>query len=152
VKECQQNNFPIRPYDLVSKYRVNYIDDNFISLYVDYYQYTGGAHGITDRRAYNIDLSAGQELALKDLFKANYDYKTVIDKVVNQQITTDPGQYFTGNMGFKGIGDLQKYYLEDGMLVVYFSQYEIAPYVAGFPEFKIPLTQFQDGIRAELLL
>jgi predicted secreted protein len=151
VQECKQHGYPIRPYELVSKYQVNYLSEKLMSLYVDYYQFTGGAHGNTDRRPYNFDLTTGQELALKDLFKDNYDYKTVIDKEVSQQISTNADQYFSGDLGFKGIGDAQKYYLEDGFLVVYFSQYEIAPYVAGFPEFKIPLSQFQDGIRAELL-
>ncbi|MFA7078597.1 MAG: RsiV family protein [Syntrophomonas sp.] len=45
----------------------------------------------------------------------------------------------------------QSYYIQNGVLVVYFSQYEIAPYAAGIPEFKIPLSNFQDGIRADLL-
>jgi hypothetical protein len=88
---------------------------------------------------------------LKDLFKDGYDYKTVINKEVNQQISLAPDNYFSGDLGFKGIGDDQKYFLEDGFLVVYFSQYEIAPYVTGIPEFKIPLSQFQDGIKTELL-
>ncbi len=151
VQECLQNNFPIRPYELVSKYKVNYITEKVLSLYVDYYQYTGGAHGMTDRKPYNFDLSTGQELALQDLFKDNYDYKTVINKEVSQQISIAPENYFSGDMGFKGIGDEQRYYLEDGFLVVYFSQYEIAPYVTGIPEFKIPLSQFEDGIKAELM-
>jgi len=151
VKECQQNNFPIRPYGLVTRYQETYQNENLLSLYVDYYQYTGGAHGNTERRPYNIDLTSGQELALKDLFRDNYDYKTTIDKEVRQQISADPDKYFTGDMGFKGIGDVQNYYLGDGFLVIYFSQYEIAPYVTGIPEFRIPFSQFQDGIRAELL-
>ena len=28
---------------------------NIISFYIDYYQFTGGAHGITTRMSYNID-------------------------------------------------------------------------------------------------
>jgi Protein of unknown function (DUF3298). len=31
------------------------------------------------------------------------------------------------------------------------AQYEIAPYAAGIPEFKIPLTDLQEGLRTDLL-
>jgi predicted secreted protein len=151
VKYNQQNGFPIRPYELLTRYQETYQNENTLSLYIDYYQYTGGAHGITDRKPYNIDLISGKELTIKDLFQSNYDYQSVINKEIHQQIASNPDKYFTGNMGFNGITENQRFYIQEGFLVVYFSQYEIAPYVAGIPEFKIPLAKFQDGIRAELL-
>jgi hypothetical protein len=150
VKENQQNDWPIRPYQLSTTFEETYQTEKMLSLYVDYYQYTGGAHGITDRRPYNINLEDGSRLALKDLFNANYDYQTIINEEIRKQIDAHPDSYFTGNMGFKGINPDQSYYLLNGFLVIYFSQYEIAPYAAGIPEFKIPLSKFQDGIRTEL--
>ena len=151
VKYNEQNDFPIRPYQLVTRYQECYQNDNLLSLYVDYYQYTGGAHGMTNRQPYNIDLHSGNELAIKDLFQADYDYQSIINKEIRAQIALNPGNYFTDNMGFNGITENQSYYIQNGVLVVYFSQYEIAPYAAGIPEFKIPLSNFQDGIRADLL-
>ena len=49
--------------------------------------------------------------------------------------------------------------MEDGVspagkvpgLVVYFDLYEIAPYAAGFPEFKIPRNLFGDIVQASRL-
>jgi len=55
-------------------------------------------------------------------------------------------------MGFQGIGEDQDYYLQDGALVVVFQQYEIAPYAAGIPEFKIPLNLFGDKFRTDLFV
>lgn len=152
VKYNQENGFPIRPYELMTKYQECYQNTALLSLYVDYYQFTGGAHGATDRRPYNIDLKTGQDVALKDLFQSGYDYKTVINSKINEQIAAQPDIYFSGDMGFKGITDDQRYYIQDGFLVVYFSQYEIAPYASGIPEFKIPLTDLKDGLRADLML
>ncbi|MEA4924056.1 MAG: DUF4163 domain-containing protein [Syntrophomonadaceae bacterium] len=142
VKYNQENDFPIRPYGFATRYQECFQNDALLSLYVDYYQYTGGAHGITDRRPYNIDLKTGKDVALKDLFQNGYDYETMINSKISEQIAAQPDIYFTGDMGFKGITDDQCYYIQDGVLVVYFSQYEIAPYAAGFPEFKIPLADY----------
>lgn len=152
VKYNQENDFPIRPYELVTRYQECYQNNAMLSLYVDYYQYTGGAHGSTDRRPYNIDLKNGQDIALKDLFLSGYDYRTALNTLISEQIAAEPDMYFTGDMGFKGITDDQRYYIQNGFLVVYFSQYEIAPYAAGFPEFKIPLADLKGGLRADLML
>lgn len=120
---------------------------------MDYYQFTGGAHGGTERRHYNYDLATGQEVALKDLFNQGVDYKKIINQEIGAQIKANPeGGYFAQpELGFKTIADDQPFYLADGGLVVYFAQYEIAPYAAGIPEFKIPFSLFKSGIRARFL-
>jgi hypothetical protein len=138
--DCEAAGYPIRPYQLFTRYQQCSLNDDILSLYVDYYQYTGGAHGMTNRQAYNIDLKSGKLLSLAELFKPGYDYKAVIDKEISRQITLDPEPYFEGEMGFKGIAPEHNYYLEGENLVIYFNQYEIAPYAAGICEFKIPLT------------
>ncbi len=53
---------------------------------VTYYQYTGGAHGLTTKVSYNYNLKTGNELKLKDLFKEGFDYKSIIDKKVKEDI------------------------------------------------------------------
>lgn len=151
IKECKESDYPIRPYGLGSEYQLVSQNEQVLSFYIDYYQYTGGAHGLTDRRAYNIDLAKGEILSLKDLFQGSYDYKKVINEQIAREIKADPDGYFSGDMGFQGISDQQGFYLADGNLVVYFGQYEIAPYAAGMPEFKIPLQDLKDGLRAEFI-
>lgn len=137
---------PSFPYQLYSKYTVANAN-NPISFYIDYYQFTGGAHGMTTRIAYSIDKSKGDKLNLKDLFNNNYDYKSVIDKEINKQIKKDPDKYFSGKEGFNGINDNQSFYIKDDTIVIYFGLYEIAPYVAGIPEFNIPVKIFKENYR-----
>lgn len=137
--DCEREGYPIRPYQLYTRYEQCSLNDQVLSLYVDYYQYTGGAHGITERRAYNIDLKTGELLPLAELFEPGYDYKAVIDQEIKRQIALEPEAYFEGDMGFKGINKEQGYYLDGDSLVIYFNQYEIAPYAGGIREFKMPL-------------
>jgi len=152
VKACKEQGYPIRPYEVVTRYQECSNSEGYLSLYVDYYGYTGGAHGFTERRAYNLDLNTGKDLALKDLFRDGFDYKAVLNQVIREQIAAAPGDYFDQpGMGFTTIADDQSYYIADGNLVIYFGLYEIAPYAAGIPEFKIPLSDLKDGLRVQLL-
>lgn len=151
VENAQEYGYTIHPYELVTRYQPCYQNERLLSLTVDYYQYTGGAHGMTARRAYNIDQTTGGELALKDLFTDNYDYTGLINEEIRRQIAINPEMYFGDPIGFNGISENQKYYIQNGNLVIYFDQYEIAPYAAGIPEFRVPFNLFQDGLKSDLL-
>jgi hypothetical protein len=148
IKEAAKSGYPFRQYNATTAYKVAYNQNGLLSITVDYYQFTGGAHGATERRPYNYDLETGTELSLQDLFKAGVNYKEILNREIAAQIKANPeGGYFTQpEMGFETIGDNQPFYLTDGGLVVYFAQYEIAPYVAGIPEFKIPFSLLKDSV------
>lgn len=126
---------PLMPYQLYARYKLTN-NSGIISFYIDYYQFSGGAHGITNRVAYNIEETSGIEMQLKDIFKGNY--KDVINKEISRQISKDPDRYFTGKDGFNGIGDNQNFYIKNNKVVIYFGLYEIAPYASGISEFIIP--------------
>ena len=125
----KDNPSPLISYQLYARYKITNKDD-IISFYIDYYQFTGGAHGITNRVAYNIDVATGNE---KDFL-----YKDVINNEISRQIKKDPDRYFTGKDGFNGINENQNFYIKNKKLVIYFELYEIAPYASGISEFVIP--------------
>ena len=87
-------------YELSSVYSKTRETENIISLFIDYYQYFGGAHGMTYRKAYNIDKKTGQILNLSDLFNINYDYKSKIDNIIREQIASNKDKYFDKHKGF----------------------------------------------------
>lgn len=130
---------PYHSYQIVSRFNQYYVTQDTLSFYVDYYTYTGGAHGMTDRVAYNFNLNTGQELALSHLFASGTNYTEIINERVRAIIKLDPDVYFEGEAGFRGISEEQRFYLENGNLMVYFLQYEIAPYAAGIRTFPVPL-------------
>lgn len=133
---------PNFPYEIYSRYTVSKDNDKLISLYDDYYEYLGGAHGMTTRTSYTIDKDKESLLNLKDLFVKGYDYKDIINREIRAEINKNPQNYFDSGSVFKGISENQNFYIEDDNLVIYYQLYDIAPYVFGIPEFKIPLKLF----------
>lgn len=129
-----QNKFVIN-----ADFEVKKNSDHMLSIMVEYYKYSGGAHGYYEDISYNIDMNNGENLKLQDLFKENIDYKSVIDREIRHQIEEiakkDP--QYEGIYEFNGIQDNPKFYIQDDNLVIYFDLYEIAPYPAGIPEFPI---------------
>ena len=129
-------------YELYIDYKLTYNKNNVISIPMNVYEFTGGAHGMTYLNSYNYNLINGKKLKLSDIFKENIDYKKIIDNYIKYVIKKNPDIYFQGNNGFKGIKEEQSFYIEDDGIVIYFDLYEIAPYYVGIPNFKIKYDEF----------
>jgi len=69
-----------------SDFEIKKNSDNILSLVVEYYKYSGGAHGYYEDVAYNIDIRTGKNIKLQDLFKDGYDYKNIINNNIISQI------------------------------------------------------------------
>jgi len=136
---------PTFPYEIYSKYTISKDDNVLLSLYNDYYEYLGGAHGMTTRTSYTIDKKKESLIVLKDLFIKGYDYSNIINKEIRKEISKNPDYYFDSGNVFKGISENQSFYIEGDNLVIYYQLYDIAPYVFGIPEFKIPLKLFDEN-------
>ena len=145
-EDVKKDKIPFHPFEVASNYSIQYQKCPYLSFYIDYYQFTGGAHGITTRKAYNYDLNKNRELMLKDLFKEGYNYKEVINKEISKQIEKNKDYYFVDKNGFKGISDTQLFTFSDKDITIYFQLYEIAPYVTGIPAFNIPKSILKDGL------
>ena len=127
---------------LSSDFEVKKSTAQLFSILIKYYKYSGGAHGSYEYVPYNVELNSGKLLVLKDIFKENSKYQEIINQEISKQIkelniknnlTEDSTQLYT----FKGIKEEQKFYLQDDKIVIFFDLYDIAPYVAGIPEFSI---------------
>ena len=136
TKDTSESLKPTIPYELMARYTITN-NEEILSFYIDYYQFSGGAHGITSRNTYNIDTKTGNKLMLKDLFAEGYDYKTYINNEISKEINKHPDYYFTGKEGFNGIKENQSFYIRNNKIIIHFPYYEIAPYVTGMPEFEI---------------
>lgn len=97
---------------------------------------------------YTIDRKSGEMLELKDLFKADSDYVSVISKNIKsqmkQQMAEDDKVHYwlneeTTEWNFKEIRENQSFYINDkGELVISFDEFEVAPGYMGSVEFEIP--------------
>ncbi|MGL4873406.1 MAG: DUF3298 domain-containing protein [Clostridium sp.] len=135
------------PYEVMSTYKVTRDDKALASLYIDYYQFAGGAHGMSYKDAYNIDKKTGNLLNLSDLFKENYNYKEKIDTLIRDDINKDKEKYFNEGADFKGVDNKTRFYLKENNLIIYYGLYEIAPYASGIIEFNLSLDNFKDGLK-----
>jgi len=136
---------PTFPFEIYSRYAISKDNKELLSLYNDYYEYLGGAHGMTTRTSYTIDKEKESLITLKDLFVQGYQYSDVINKKIKEDISKNPDNYFDSGKEFKGISENQSFYIEGDNLVIYYQLYDIAPYVFGIPEFKIPLKLFDEN-------
>ncbi len=113
-----------------------------------YDYYYGAAHGMPIRDYYNIDINTGAFYELKDLFIEGSDYKTKINEMITNEITSDinsgDSMFFEGS--FTSITDDQHFYLQDDAVVIYFYPYDISAYAGGFPEFVIPFEDISQYI------
>ncbi|MGU3471626.1 PdaC/SigV domain-containing protein [Paenibacillus sp. D51F] len=107
-----------------------------LSLKLNTYIYTGGAHGISRIDAYNVkNAGSATAVTLKTLFGDSYP--AAINAEIKRQISRNADGYFKD--AFTGVAADQPFYLKDGSVQVVFQPYEIAPYASGIPVFAIPL-------------
>lgn len=105
------------------------------------YQYSGGAHGISDINYLTLDLENGKIIKLSDFFNSKVDYKSVLDQLIKKQISKSDKDkdFFHENSEVCLIKDDHPFFFDvDGNLNIVFNVYEIAPYSSGIIYFKIP--------------
>lgn len=145
-KYARLNDFPFMPYEALMVYTITYNRLCTISLYFDAYQYTGGAHGITVRTSDTWDLKAGDRMQLSGFFPEGFKYREYIFEQIDAQIRemTESGE----NYFFEDSAELVRqtfnessFYLTEQGVVIYFQQYDIAPYSSGIVEFTLPYSE-----------
>lgn len=140
------NDYPVRPYEVVTEYTVTLNQDCFISLYFDNYEYTGGAHGMTTRTSDTWSLEGRKRLTLSDLFPDDFDYKkyltTDIINQINKEISEGNNVYFDdyAKLVIENF-NVNNFYLTPDGIVIYFQHYDIAPYSSGIRTFTIPYSE-----------
>jgi len=151
-ENAKKENIDFRKYELLVNYEVHTMSNELISATTLTYQYTGGAHGLSVKVPYNFDLITEKEIILSDLFKDESNYRKVINEEIQKQIKEHPDEFYPDEVAvFSGIGENQGFYIKDGKLVIYFGQYDIAPYSSGIIEFEIPRNILNDDISSSFI-
>lgn len=144
-RNAVENGYPVRVFDVVQSYEVTYNVSCIISLYFDRYVYTGGAHGVTGRTSHTWDLQRNRQITLEELFKCDTDMKEYLMECIERQISREPDIYFEDyreriSQYFRE----ENFYCELSGVVIYYQQYDIAPYSSGIRTFLIPYNCFTD--------
>lgn len=136
-----------KPYVINVNNNVTYNKNNILSITLNLYSYTGGAHGSSVDESFNFDINTGNRGVIEDFLGNNRNYNKIILDNVKATINKNPELYFKEAVDkLNVIPYNQKFFLTDKDLVIYFDEYEIAPYVAGIPKFYIPLSKFPKGL------
>jgi len=140
-KDAIEHGFPVRVFEALQVFEMTYNSACILSLYVDRYTYTGGAHGNTIRSSQTWNMQKGYMIRLGQLFRCRIVPKAYILARVTEQIQENPEIYFEDypKLIDENFDENSFYCTPDG-LVVYYQQYDIAPYSSGIPEFMIPYT------------
>lgn len=137
---------PFNSYTFDSVYQVTYNQNCVTSLYFDSYTFMGGAHGATFRNSDTWDFSTGSRMALKDFYPHGASFTEYLFINIEQQIAerlkTTPGSYFDNYAQLlRDNFHPENYFLKPEGIVIYYQQYDIAPYSTGLPEFLIPFSR-----------
>ena len=128
-------------------YEVFRSDERIASITQIIYQFTGGAHGMSLLIGYTIDLMNERRMQLPHLFAAGTNYAERLNRFIREE----GAKRKLPMWGFKGIDDESAFYLNDKGIVLFFQQYEIAPYSEGIIRMLIPYSRVADILRPEIL-
>lgn len=138
----KKNGYPIMTYEIVSECTITYNYEPLISLYIDEYRFTGGAHGNTIRTSQNWNLQDSEMIKLERWFDDPNYVSKLIDNIncqIQRNIANGNNIYFEDyccltSKNFR----VENYYIKNGLINIYYGQYDIAPYSSGIISFVIP--------------
>jgi len=145
LEYSRAGNFPFFPYEFDVGYNVTFNEECFASLYFDQYEFTGGAHGSTIRTSQTWDLETGRQLTLGDFYPDDPDYIKEIQEWIEYEIAgrlkAGPSTYFDDYPELlRSTFQAGNFYLTPEGIVIYYQQYDIAPYSSGITEFLLPFS------------
>lgn len=127
LQYTKAHGYPFLPDEVDIRYKVTFNESCILSLYFDHYLFTGGAHGSTLRYSNTWNLNNGQMIS-----------KQLESSVSHPDYFKNPEQ----NVSVSFSPD--NFYLTPEGIVIYFQQYDIAPYSNGIIEFTIP---YEEGMK-----
>ncbi|WP_433747080.1 WG repeat-containing protein [Falsibacillus pallidus] len=137
-------------YRYEGDFSVAFFQKDLLSVEFDGYQYYfGAAHGMPSKVFVHASLKNGKVFSLQDLFKEKSNYVKQLNDIISEKIKKDPQYDYVFQDSFQGIKSDQPFYLTGDSLIIYFTPYEIAPFAAGFPEFKIPYEDLEPLINKQ---
>lgn len=150
--------FPPEPYPFYVKWEPARVDDSYISFVMRIGGYNGGAHGYENIVSFNYDVIGQKEATLADLFPNDTEYlKTVSEfsraTLLPELIKAGELDTLSADESVAAIDNLKAmlyagteptpenfsvFTFTDTDITLYFSQYQVAPYVYGEQQVTMP--------------
>lgn len=121
-----------------------YETDRLITFSVQFYQYNGGAHGLTTSYGLTFRKSDGRQMGKNVLNNEHGDeeWTQMMRKGLMEYFEVDTEEelsesLFNNDLFELNLPEAEPYFTEQGLTFIY-QQYEIAAYACGMPSFVIP--------------
>lgn len=146
-------------FSFFSNFTIVQSNSTYISFILNYGGFTGGAHGYENVISYNYNVKKQRNIELKELFLNNPDYLTYLSTTsrdyLKKQFATvseedkknsDPEaikQYVDNIISMINTGTEPKvenfsiFTFTPDKIKIYFSQYQVGPYVIGMPQIEV---------------
>lgn len=144
-EQVAEEENPDYPYSVEASYEVGRNDGAFLSMYLNVYCESGGAHGEEYTLYYNVlNTNPGVILSLSDLFIESSDYISVLNEKIRELIEKDP--YLSEENYFTTITANQDFYLTDSEVIITFQKGDISAYIEDQPVFRVSLNEISDMV------
>lgn len=138
-------------WEMEVKSDVTYQSDSLISIFFEYYVFTGGAHPNSSVSFLNFDTHSGQEIEAQDLILNEKELLRIAERAYREyhqipqtQELNESNQFFIPESGFflpQAMG------FKDGKFWLIYSPYEIGPYAMGYTELSFEPEKLKGIVR-----
>lgn len=139
-------------FSFESDFRVAYNKKDFISIVMDYYEFTGGAHGNYYSVGYNLRTSDGAALTLDNILKPN-SLQALSEFCAEEILNMFDANTLTEAGLFEDeliLSEDQDFFITPTSLVIQFDPYEIGPYAMGSIEVELNFNIIKNILKENL--
>ncbi len=129
-----------------AKYQINHIDNNLISITLNCYIYSGGAHGISHISNYLFDIKSGEQIKLEDILNST-DPKLI--EILKNTLLEDNNLTKDSFFKFDEIVPNQNFAITDKGITFLYNHYEITSYASGTPEAMLSFDEIKPFLKKE---
>jgi len=132
---------PAQPFEFIASWQGAQLNNEYLSLVVKIYYFTGGAHGNEEIYAFNYDIVKKKKIAIEDFFVSPEAALKKISQISAQDITgqlqsrewkIDDNLKEMLNQGTAPVFDnFKNFNFDSHNLILYFQKYQVAPGAVG---------------------
>ncbi|MBK8877612.1 MAG: DUF3298 and DUF4163 domain-containing protein [Haliscomenobacter sp.] len=148
----QETGFPM-VWELETTSEVLFLSSGMVSITLENYAYTGGAHPNSNTMLLNYNLKYGRTVLLNDLVTDLNDLKYLAEKAFRESRDLSPDEDLNeaGFFGDNGFQLPSHFGITPEGLYFFYNSYEIASYAAGPTDFVLTWEDLGDLVRKELI-
>ena len=130
-------------YHFEMTYELKKASDGVVSVMLIKYSHLGGAHGGNAYKSVNFDLNSGMRVDLQYVTGVPSDeYAPFIKENILNKMKQNPDNYYSVDDDvLDDCFDDSQFLVTESGIIVFFQEYDIAPYAAGLQTFEIPYNE-----------